>query len=117
MSSGRDMYLPAVEDISAPDGEFSQYHPLMLISLSHLSSLFFLSEISRRDLGLIVEVWNKGLIWDTMLGTAFIPLECVRQSEEVGHGNINTCIAYTHPHTHTYIHTHMQTHMLAHAHP
>lgn len=42
-----------------------------------------LSEINRLDLGLIVEVWNKGLIWDTMVGTAWIPLRSVQQSEEV----------------------------------
>ncbi|MGH0180416.1 UNVERIFIED_CONTAM: hypothetical protein FKN15_004180 [Acipenser sinensis] len=40
------------------------------------------SEISRLDLGLIVEVWNKGLIWDTMVGTVWIPLRSIRQSEE-----------------------------------
>uniref|UniRef100_A0A803TD48 Unc-13 homolog B n=1 Tax=Anolis carolinensis TaxID=28377 RepID=A0A803TD48_ANOCA len=43
----------------------------------------FLFEISRLDLGLIVEVWNKGLIWDTMVGTAWIALRAIRQSEEV----------------------------------
>lgn len=43
----------------------------------------FLSEINRLDLGLIVEVWNKGLIWDTMVGTAWIPLKNIQQSEEV----------------------------------
>nr|XP_025043027.1 protein unc-13 homolog B isoform X2 [Pelodiscus sinensis] len=43
-------------------------------------------EISRLDLGLIVEVWNKGLIWDTMVGTAWIALETVRQSDEEGPG-------------------------------
>lgn len=41
------------------------------------------SEINRLDLGLIVEVWNKGLIWDTMVGTAWIPLKSIQQSEEV----------------------------------
>lgn len=46
-------------------------------------STFSPSEINRLDLGLIVEVWNKGLIWDTMVGTAWIPLKSVRQSEEV----------------------------------
>ncbi|XP_055064806.2 uncharacterized protein [Misgurnus anguillicaudatus] len=46
----------------------------------------FMFEISRLDLGLIVEVWNKGLIWDTMLGTAWIPLKSVRHSEEEGPG-------------------------------
>lgn len=42
-----------------------------------------ISEISRLDLGLVVELWNKGLIWDTMVGTAWIPLDTIRQSDEV----------------------------------
>ncbi|XP_056592676.1 protein unc-13 homolog B isoform X2 [Triplophysa dalaica] len=46
----------------------------------------FMFEISRLDLGLIVEVWNKGLIWDTMLGTSWIPLKSIRHSEEEGPG-------------------------------
>lgn len=41
------------------------------------------SEINRLDLGLMVEVWNKGLIWDTMVGTVWIPLRTIRQSNEV----------------------------------
>lgn len=44
---------------------------------------FFLSEINRLDLGLSVEVWNKGLIWDTMVGTVWIALKTIRQSDEV----------------------------------
>ncbi|XP_051907893.1 uncharacterized protein LOC127591647 [Hippocampus zosterae] len=46
----------------------------------------FMFEINRLDLGLIVEVWNKGLIWDTMVGTAWIPLKRIQQSEEEGQG-------------------------------
>lgn len=50
----------------------------------HLCFLFFsCSEISRLDLGLIVEVWNKGLIWDTLVGTVWIALKAIRQSDEV----------------------------------
>uniref|UniRef100_A0A8C4UTJ7 Unc-13 homolog A n=1 Tax=Falco tinnunculus TaxID=100819 RepID=A0A8C4UTJ7_FALTI len=45
-----------------------------------------LSEINRLDLGLTVEVWNKGLIWDTMVGTVWIPLRTIRQSNEEGPG-------------------------------
>ncbi|GAA6094475.1 protein unc-13 homolog A isoform X1 [Tachysurus ichikawai] len=44
------------------------------------------SEINRLDLGLTVEVWNKGLIWDTMVGTVWIPLQSIRQSNEEGPG-------------------------------
>lgn len=44
------------------------------------------SEINRLDLGLMVEVWNKGLIWDTMVGTVWIPLRTIRQSNEVREG-------------------------------
>lgn len=43
------------------------------------------SEINRLDLGLTVEMWNKGLIWDTMVGTVWIPLSSIRQSNEVCH--------------------------------
>uniref|UniRef100_A0A8C3G6T3 Unc-13 homolog B n=1 Tax=Cyclopterus lumpus TaxID=8103 RepID=A0A8C3G6T3_CYCLU len=47
----------------------------------------FMFEINRLDLGLIIEVWNKGLIWDTMVGTAWIPLNSIQQSEEEGSGD------------------------------
>lgn len=33
-----------------------------------------------------MEVWNKGLIWDTMVGTVWIPLQTIRQSNEVSLG-------------------------------
>ncbi|XP_077331974.1 protein unc-13 homolog A isoform X15 [Lithobates pipiens] len=46
----------------------------------------FMFEINRLDLGLTVEVWNKGLIWDTMIGTVWIPLGTIRQSNEEGPG-------------------------------
>ncbi|CAB1326612.1 unnamed protein product, partial [Coregonus sp. 'balchen'] len=46
----------------------------------------FMFEINRLDLGLTVEMWNKGLIWDTMVGTVWIPLHSIRQSNEEGPG-------------------------------
>uniref|UniRef100_G3PRE4 Unc-13 homolog A n=1 Tax=Gasterosteus aculeatus aculeatus TaxID=481459 RepID=G3PRE4_GASAC len=46
----------------------------------------FMFEINRLDLGLTVEMWNKGLIWDTMVGTLWIPLHNIRQSNEEGPG-------------------------------
>uniref|UniRef100_A0A7N8WV19 Protein unc-13 homolog B-like n=1 Tax=Mastacembelus armatus TaxID=205130 RepID=A0A7N8WV19_9TELE len=46
----------------------------------------FMFEISHLESGLVVELWNKGLIWDTMIGTALIPLHTIRQSDEEGPG-------------------------------
>uniref|UniRef100_A0A2K6CMS7 Unc-13 homolog B n=1 Tax=Macaca nemestrina TaxID=9545 RepID=A0A2K6CMS7_MACNE len=55
----------------------------------------FMFEISRLDLGLSVEVWNKGLIWDTMVGTVWIALKTIRQSDEEGPGEWSTLEAET----------------------
>ncbi|XP_077003922.1 protein unc-13 homolog B isoform X1 [Tamandua tetradactyla] len=55
----------------------------------------FMFEISRLDLGLSVEVWNKGLIWDTMMGTVWIALKTIRQSNEEGPGEWSTLEAET----------------------
>ncbi|XP_064792411.1 protein unc-13 homolog B-like [Oncorhynchus masou masou] len=44
----------------------------------------FMFEISHLESGLVVELWNKGLIWDTMIGTSWIPLDTIRQSDENG---------------------------------
>ncbi|XP_007945214.1 protein unc-13 homolog B [Orycteropus afer afer] len=55
----------------------------------------FMFEISRLDLGLSVEVWNKGLIWDTMVGTVWIALKTIRQSDEEGPGEWSTLEAQT----------------------
>ncbi|XP_031430278.1 protein unc-13 homolog A isoform X3 [Clupea harengus] len=46
----------------------------------------FMFEINRLDLGLTVEIWDKGLIWDTMVGTLWVPLRSIRQSNEEGPG-------------------------------
>ncbi|KAJ0068048.1 hypothetical protein NL108_015347, partial [Boleophthalmus pectinirostris] len=46
----------------------------------------FMFEVAQRTCGLVLELWNKGLIWDTMLGTTFIPLDTVRQSDQEGPG-------------------------------
>lgn len=55
----------------------------ILLFFSSVLPLLFCSEISRLDLGLIVEVWNKGLIWDTLVGTVWIALKAIHQSDEV----------------------------------
>ncbi|XP_035999686.1 uncharacterized protein LOC110368697 [Fundulus heteroclitus] len=46
----------------------------------------FMFEISNLESDLVVELWNKGLIWDTMIGTALIPLDTIHQSDEEGPG-------------------------------
>ncbi|XP_054628580.1 uncharacterized protein LOC129179402 [Dunckerocampus dactyliophorus] len=46
----------------------------------------FMFEISHQESGLVAEVWNKGLIWDTLIGTALVPLHDIPQSNEEGPG-------------------------------
>ncbi|XP_063589634.1 uncharacterized protein LOC134766632 [Penaeus indicus] len=46
----------------------------------------FLFETNRLDTGMLVEVWNKGLIWDKALGYHWIPLTNIQYSNEEGEG-------------------------------
>ncbi|KAM9810570.1 protein unc-13 homolog B-like [Neosynchiropus ocellatus] len=46
----------------------------------------FMFEINHQESGLVVELWNKGLIWDTMIGTALLRLDSIRQSDQEGPG-------------------------------
>nr|XP_014341550.1 PREDICTED: protein unc-13 homolog A [Latimeria chalumnae] len=65
---------------------YDDYHLIMKRPPSQVLRKYLLSEINRLDLGLTVEVWNKGLIWDTMVGMVWIPLKSIRQSNEDGPG-------------------------------
>ena len=40
----------------------------------------FLFEIGSTELGLLVEVWNKGILWDSLLGCVHVPLQKVPTS-------------------------------------
>ncbi|MGH0131549.1 UNVERIFIED_CONTAM: hypothetical protein FKN15_025522 [Acipenser sinensis] len=46
----------------------------------------FMFEISDLERGLTVEVWDKGFIWDTLLGTVWIPLKTVERAAAEGPG-------------------------------
>lgn len=42
----------------------------------------YMFEINDLGKGLVVEVWNKGLLWDDLLGTVWIPLRTVEHATE-----------------------------------
>ncbi|XP_072134577.1 protein unc-13 homolog B-like isoform X2 [Mobula birostris] len=47
----------------------------------------YMFEINDLGKGLVVEVWDKGLIWDVLLGTVWIPLRTITHATEEGAGN------------------------------
>ncbi|XP_063432619.1 protein unc-13 homolog A-like isoform X5 [Mytilus trossulus] len=46
----------------------------------------FMFETMRLDSGLVIEVWNKGMLWDKLLGLHWLPLGKVRHSNTEGDG-------------------------------
>ena len=40
----------------------------------------------RMDTGLVIEVWNKGMLWDKLLGLHWLPLTKIQHSNQVGQG-------------------------------
>lgn len=50
--------------------------------------MFVRSETNRLDTGLLVEAWEKGLIWDKALGYYWLPLTDVQYSNEVSREHI-----------------------------
>jgi hypothetical protein len=42
--------------------------------------LFKLSEINEFDLGLTIELWNRGILWDKLLGVSWLPLMQINHS-------------------------------------
>jgi hypothetical protein len=49
-----------------------------------MSCMFvFASETQRLDTGLSVELWNKGMLWDKLMGTHWLPLVNIRHSNTV----------------------------------
>ncbi|XP_039626215.1 protein unc-13 homolog B-like [Polypterus senegalus] len=47
----------------------------------------YMFEINELEKGLIVELWDKGLIWDTLIGTVWIPLKSIAYATEEGRGS------------------------------
>nr|CAB3267508.1 protein unc-13 homolog B-like [Phallusia mammillata] len=46
----------------------------------------FMFEIACTDMDLTIEIWNKGMIWDTLLGSCSVPLMTVSHSNQEGEG-------------------------------
>ncbi|XP_028966531.1 protein unc-13 homolog A-like [Galendromus occidentalis] len=46
----------------------------------------FIFETSQMDASLVVELWNKGMLWDKLVGCALIPLQGIQYSAEPSEG-------------------------------
>ncbi|XP_067949109.1 protein unc-13 homolog A-like [Watersipora subatra] len=44
-------------------------------------------ETDQMESSLLIELWNKGILWDTNLGGILLPLATIRRSSEEGSGN------------------------------
>lgn len=51
-------------------------------AIIYIKYLFY-SETSDLNTGLLMEVWNKGMIWDRAMGYHWVPLRTVHYSNEV----------------------------------
>uniref|UniRef100_A0A0M3HZR8 C2 domain-containing protein n=1 Tax=Ascaris lumbricoides TaxID=6252 RepID=A0A0M3HZR8_ASCLU len=46
----------------------------------------FIFETNRLDNGMMLELWNKGVLWDKLIGVHYIPLTSVQYSSAPGSG-------------------------------
>ncbi|RWS16439.1 protein unc-13 A-like protein [Dinothrombium tinctorium] len=79
-----------------PDAQFSTYVTLKLQNVKSTTVTVkganpnweqdFLFETNRMDTGLLVELWNKGMLWDKLLGCHWMPLMGIQFATEVGEG-------------------------------
>ena len=44
------------------------------------------SETNRLDQGMVLELWNKGMLWDKMIGVHYMPLTTIHYSNVEGSG-------------------------------
>lgn len=76
-----------------PDAQFETYVTLKLQNVKSTTIAVkgsepnweqdFLFETSRMDTGLIIELWNKGLLWDKLMGCHWLPLMDIHFGGEV----------------------------------
>ena len=47
--------------------------------------LLVISEVTDLDTGLLLEVWEKGMLWDKAIGYYWCPLNTIPFTKQVGH--------------------------------
>ncbi|KAI6208157.1 Phorbol ester/diacylglycerol-binding protein unc-13 [Aphelenchoides besseyi] len=75
------------------------YHSYVIVKLQNVKSTTvavrgtqpsweqeFIFETNRLDQGLILELWNKGVLWDKLLGVHFMPLHQIQYAAGAGPG-------------------------------
>ena len=75
-----------------------------------LSFIDLSSETNRLDTGLVIELWNKGMLWDKIIGTYWLPLLSIPHSNIEGPGKwVFLDAQVSHDHNGEVVGTHIPT--------
>lgn len=80
-------------------GSQDEFHSYVVVKLQNVKSTTvavkgnrpcweqeFIFETNRLDNGMMLELWNKGVLWDKLLGVHYMPLTSVQYNNEQGAG-------------------------------
>jgi hypothetical protein len=80
-------------------GTLDDYHTYVTVKLQNVKSTTvavrgrtpsweqeFIFETNRIDQGLMIELWNKGVLWDKLIGVSYLPLTEIEYSAIPGNG-------------------------------
>ena len=62
---------------------FNAKYLIYILVITYINKCFIPSEIDNFDTGLLIEVWDKGMLWDKTIGYFWEPLQKILQCAEL----------------------------------